>query len=86
MKTISEAMKRVISVLVENGENFSYENGEIVLNDLGGQIYELENDVGFTHGNCEIAFNKNSPELESIVEKYIGGFDAFENFVKTMEK
>ena len=86
MKKISEAMKRVISVLVENGENFSYSNGEVVLDDLGGQIYELENDVGFTHGNCEIAINKNSLELEYVVEKYLGGFDAFENFVKTIGK
>ena len=78
-------MQRVEALLRLYNAEFIYKKGEFVLTDYGepwGKIYVLEDFVYFEHGNCEFKLDINSGKLGEAIDKYLLGFDEFEEWIQ----
>ena len=58
----------------------------IYIEDIDGDIFELDNFIYFVHGNTEPRIEKNNPQLKEWVVAYLNGFDEFDNFIKKLNQ
>ncbi len=78
-------MEKVVQILNGLGVNYRMEDGEVVIDDIGGAIYELNGEIGFIYGNAEPSVPADSPLLEKWIEAYVGGREPFEDFLRSLD-
>lgn len=72
-------MDKVIEILQSLGVDYMVEDAEsVVIPDVGGQIYEMDGNIAFVHGNREPSIDAGSPLLEKWVKAYVAGNEDFE--------
>ncbi len=79
-------MDKVVAILVRLGVDFRFEDGEVIIDDIGGTIYELNGEIGFIYGNTEPSVSVNSPLFEKWVESYTEGNESFGSFLRSLKE
>ena len=78
--------KKIVNILRSLDAEFEVNEDEILLDDVGGDIFVMDGDVYFVHGNEEpyLPADKVEQNLEAVIKDYITV--APEDFYKTREK
>lgn len=79
-------MDKVVAILTRLGVDFRFEDGEVIIDDIGGTIYELNGEIGFVYGNTEPSVSVNSPLLEKWVKAYTEGNEVFGSFLRSLKE
>ena len=79
-------MDKVVAILTRLGVDYRFKDGEIIIDDIGGTIYELNGEIGFIYGNTEPSVPVDSPLLEKWVESYTEGNEAFGSFLRSLKE
>ncbi len=71
-------MDKITKLLDSFNVTYEVKGNEIDIIDDGGWITVIDNKAYFIHGNAEPSIDLDSKDLPVWVEKYLEGFDEFE--------
>ena len=75
-------MEKVVEILEKMGEEFERDRANVEIESVGGSIFEVEGVLYFVHSNANFGVPADSPDVEAYVKAYLGGFDAFAEFLE----
>ncbi len=75
-------MDKVVEILEKMGEEFERDGAVTEVDSVGGSIFEVEGVLYFVHGNMNFGVPADNPAVEAYVKAYLGGFDAFAEFLE----
>lgn len=73
-----------MAILYKLKENFIFKDDEIILDDIGGAIFEKDGNIYFVYCNVEPFIPADSENLEQIVKEYVE--EGNDGFADTIDK